>query len=179
MQLLRRERSSASLPCGLGARNTLRLEGALSLYGHEISDTINAWEARLDRFVKMDKGEFIGEEALEKQKGKAWKRILVGLEATGRGIPRDGYPVLDPQGAHVGVRDQRLARTVPEEEHRAGLRSAAAERRRHRAGGGGARPAGDVQGGGDSVLQASAPRQGGAVDYNSSVAPRERGAAFA
>jgi aminomethyltransferase len=91
------------LPCGLGARNTLRLEGALSLYGHEISDKITPWEARLDRFVKMDKEEFTGKDALEKQKGKGLERILVGLEATGRGIPRDGYPVLDPQGAHVGV----------------------------------------------------------------------------
>lgn len=91
------------LPCGLGARNTLRLEGALSLYGHEISDTITPWEARLDRFVKMDKEEFTGQEALKKQKGKGLERILVGLEATGRGIPRDGYPVLDTQGAPVGV----------------------------------------------------------------------------
>ena len=91
------------LPCGLGARNTLRLEGALSLYGHEISDTITPWEARLDRFVKMDKEEFTGQEALKKQKGQGLERILVGLEATGRGIPRDGYPVLDTQGAPVGV----------------------------------------------------------------------------
>ena len=48
------------VPCGLGARNTLRLEGSLSLYGHEISDTINVWEAGLDRFCKMEKPDFIG-----------------------------------------------------------------------------------------------------------------------
>src|SRR6202167_565184 len=53
-------------PCGLGARNTLRLEAGMSLYGHEISDTINVWEAGLDRWLKLDKGEFIGERALEK-----------------------------------------------------------------------------------------------------------------
>ncbi len=56
------------VPCGLGARNTLRLEGKLPLYGHEISDTINVWEAGLDRFCKMEKPEFIGREALEKAK---------------------------------------------------------------------------------------------------------------
>src|SRR5664280_364400 len=56
------------LACGLGARNTLRLEGALSLYGHEISDSITAWEARLDRFIKMEKGDFIGREVLTRAK---------------------------------------------------------------------------------------------------------------
>src|SRR5271168_129379 len=53
------------VPCGLGSRNTLRLEGNLSLYGHEISDTINVWEAGLDRFCKMEKADFIGRTALE------------------------------------------------------------------------------------------------------------------
>jgi aminomethyltransferase len=90
------------VPCGLGARNTLRLEGALSLYGHEISDNINVWEARLDRFVKMEKGEFIGREALEQAKASGIKRTLVGLESVERGIPRDGYPVLDLSGKEIG-----------------------------------------------------------------------------
>jgi aminomethyltransferase len=90
------------LPCGLGARNTLRLEGALSLYGHEISDTITPWEARLDRFLKMDKGEFIGHSALVHQKERGLKSILVGLEAIERGIPRDGYKVTDPEGRGIG-----------------------------------------------------------------------------
>jgi aminomethyltransferase len=90
------------LPCGLGARNTLRLEGALSLYGHEISDAITPWEARLDRFVKMDKAEFIGQSTLADQKQRGLDRILVGLEAIERGIPRDGYRVLDPQGSPIG-----------------------------------------------------------------------------
>jgi aminomethyltransferase len=90
------------LPCGLGARNTLRLEGALSLYGHEISDTITPWQARLDRFLKMDKGEFIGRPALAAQKARGLDTILVGLEAIERGIPRDGYKVTDAAGRPIG-----------------------------------------------------------------------------
>jgi aminomethyltransferase len=90
------------VPCGLGARNTLRLEGKLPLYGHEISDTINVWEAGLDRFCKMDKPEFIGREALEKSKAAGVKRALVGLEMTDRGIARDGYKVQDESGAEIG-----------------------------------------------------------------------------
>jgi aminomethyltransferase len=91
------------VPCGLGSRNTLRLEGALSLYGHEISDSINVWEARLDRFVKMEKGDFIGREALERAKASGIKRTLVGLESVERGIPRDGYKVLDLDGKEIGT----------------------------------------------------------------------------
>jgi aminomethyltransferase len=90
------------VPCGLGARNTLRLEGSLSLYGHEISDTINVWEARLDRFCKMEKPEFVGRAELEKAKAEGVKRTLVGLEITERGIARDGYKVLDGGGREVG-----------------------------------------------------------------------------
>jgi aminomethyltransferase len=91
-----------ALACGLGARNTLRLEGKLPLYGHEISDTINVWEAGLDRFVKMDKPDFIGKGALEKAKAAALKKTLVGLEMIERGIARDGYKVLDDAGAEIG-----------------------------------------------------------------------------
>ena len=90
------------VPCGLGSRNTLRLEGALSLYGHEISESINVWEARLDRFVKMEKGDFIGREALQQAKASGMKRTLVGLESVERGIPRDGYKVLDLDGKEIG-----------------------------------------------------------------------------
>jgi aminomethyltransferase len=90
------------VPCGLGARNTLRLEGKLPLYGHEISDTINVWEAGLDRFCKMEKPEFIGRAALEKAKAEGAKRTLVGLEMTERGIARDGYKVLDNAGREIG-----------------------------------------------------------------------------
>jgi len=90
------------LPCGLGARNTLRLEGKMALYGHEISDTINVWEATLDRFCKMEKGEFVGRAALEKAKAEGLKRVLVGLEAVDRGIPRDDYKVFDGAGKQIG-----------------------------------------------------------------------------
>jgi aminomethyltransferase len=90
------------VPCGLGARNTLRLEGKLPLYGHEISDTINVWEAGLDRFCKMEKLEFVGRAALEKAKAAGVTRTLVGLEMTGRGIARDGYKVLDHGDREIG-----------------------------------------------------------------------------
>jgi aminomethyltransferase len=86
----------------LGARNTLRLEGKLSLYGHEISDTINVWEAGLDRFCKMEKPEFVGRSALEKARAEGIKRTLVGLEMRERGIARDGYKVLDDGGREIG-----------------------------------------------------------------------------
>src|SRR5271170_8086888 len=91
-----------AVPCGLGARNTLRLEGNLSLYGHEISDTINVWEAGLDRFCKMEKPDFVGRTALEKAKAAGLKRTLVGLEMTERGIARDGYKVLDAEDREIG-----------------------------------------------------------------------------
>ncbi|HEX9199116.1 MAG TPA: glycine cleavage system aminomethyltransferase GcvT, partial [Acidobacteriaceae bacterium] len=78
-------------PCGLGARNTLRLEAGMSLYGHEISEEINVLEAGLDRWLKMDKGEFIGREALAVvQASGEPKRKIVGLEMVDRGIARDG-----------------------------------------------------------------------------------------
>jgi len=90
------------VPCGLGARNTLRLEARLPLYGHEISDSINVWEAGLDRFCKMEKPDFIGRAALEKAKAAGVKRTLVGLEMIDRGIARDGYCVLDNAGGKIG-----------------------------------------------------------------------------
>src|SRR5205823_8699519 len=90
------------LPCGLGARNTLRLEAKMALYGHEISDTINVWEAGLDRFCKMEKGDFIGRVALEKAQAAGVTRTLVGLEMTDRGIARDDYKVLDDSGRPIG-----------------------------------------------------------------------------
>jgi aminomethyltransferase len=90
------------VPCGLGARNTLRLEGALSLYGHEISDTINVWEAGLGRFCKMDKPAFLGKATLEKATANGVIRSLVGLEMVERGIARDGFKVLDISGKEIG-----------------------------------------------------------------------------
>jgi aminomethyltransferase len=91
------------LPCGLGARNTLRLEAKMALYGHEISDEINVWEAGLDRYAKMDKSEFIGREALAAAKAAGLTRTLVGLEMVDRGIGRDGYSCCADSGATVGV----------------------------------------------------------------------------
>jgi glycine cleavage system T protein (aminomethyltransferase) len=91
-----------AIPCGLGARNTLRLEGKLPLYGHEISDTINVWEAGLDRFCKMEKPDFIGRSALEKAKAEGVKKTLVGMEMVERGIARDDYKILDHDGREIG-----------------------------------------------------------------------------
>jgi aminomethyltransferase len=101
-QVLEAGKEFGVIPCGLGARNTLRLEGALSLYGHEISDTINVWEAGLDRFCKMEKPDFIGRAALEKAKAAGLKRTLIGLEMIERGIARDGYKVFDDSGREIG-----------------------------------------------------------------------------
>jgi aminomethyltransferase len=91
-----------AVACGLGARNTLRLEAKLPLYGHEISDTINVWEAGLDRFCKMEKSEFIGREALQEAHDQGLRRMLVGLEMIDRGIARDGYRVMNSAGGQIG-----------------------------------------------------------------------------
>jgi len=91
------------LACGLGARNTLRLEARLSLYGHEISQSINVWETGLDRFCKMEKGDFTGRVALEKAKAAGLARTLVGIEMVDRGIARDGYRCCTDAGEVIGV----------------------------------------------------------------------------
>ena len=101
-EVLEAGREFGAVPCGLGARNTLRLEAKLPLYVHEISDTINVWEAGLDRFCKMEKPEFVGREALDRAKREGLKRTLVGLEMVERGIARDGYKVLDGSGTEIG-----------------------------------------------------------------------------
>src|SRR5580704_4169743 len=80
-------------PAGLGARNTLRLEAKMALYGHEIGASITPWEADLAWIVKIKKGDFIGREALMKQKDAGLTRKLIGFEMLGRGIGRDGYEV--------------------------------------------------------------------------------------
>jgi len=90
-------------PIGLGARDTLRLEARLSLYGNDIDETTNPIEAGLAWTVKMDKGDFVGRAALEKVKAEPLPRRLVGFEVTGRGIARHGYPLRDASGAEVGV----------------------------------------------------------------------------
>ncbi|HSU61057.1 MAG TPA: glycine cleavage system aminomethyltransferase GcvT [Bryobacteraceae bacterium] len=80
-------------PCGLGARNTLRLEAKMALYGHELTASTNPFEADLAWIVKMDKGEFIGRAALEKAVAQHLTRKLTGFEMTERGIGRDGYEI--------------------------------------------------------------------------------------
>ncbi|MGB0071900.1 MAG: glycine cleavage system aminomethyltransferase GcvT [Terracidiphilus sp.] len=91
-------------PCGLGARNTLRLEAGMSLYGHEISEEINVLEAGLNRWLKLDKGPFIGRDALlAVQATGGPKRKIVGLEMVERGIARDGYSVLSLSGEVIGA----------------------------------------------------------------------------
>src|SRR4051794_18429429 len=101
-EVLEAGREFGILPCGLGARNTLRLESKMALYGHEISDSINVWEADLGRYCKMEKPEFIGREALEKAKTQGLTRILVGLEMIERGIGRDGYKIFSESGEEIG-----------------------------------------------------------------------------
>lgn len=91
------------LPCGLGCRNTLRLEAKMALYGHEISENINVWEAGLDRYCKMEKGDFIGRSAFQRAKDAGLTRTLVGLEMIERGIARDEYRCVNEKGEPIGV----------------------------------------------------------------------------
>lgn len=80
-------------PCGLGARNTLRLEACMALYGHEIDATVRPAEAGLSWIVKFEKGDFVGRQALERLAETGLRRRLAGFEMRGRGIARDGYLV--------------------------------------------------------------------------------------
>jgi aminomethyltransferase len=89
------------LPCGLAARNTLRLEAGLALYGHEIDETTTLLEANLGWICKLDKGNFIGRESLARQKEEGVKRKLIGFEVTDRGIARDDQEVV-VEGQRVG-----------------------------------------------------------------------------
>jgi aminomethyltransferase len=102
-QVIEAGREFGIIPCGLGCRNTLRLEAKMALYGHEISEKINVWEAGLDRYCKTEKGDFVGRAALEKARMAGLKRTLVGLEMIDRGIARDGYCCCDEKGEAVGL----------------------------------------------------------------------------
>ena len=102
-QLIEVGRPFGLKPAGLGARDTLRLEARLSLYGNEIDQTTNPFEAGLGWIVKMDKDAFVGKPALETIKSGAPTRKLVGFEVTGRGVARHGYPLKDAEGNVVGV----------------------------------------------------------------------------
>jgi aminomethyltransferase len=100
-RLLAAGRPSGLLPAGLGARDTLRFEAGLPLYGQELSREISPLEAGLERFVKLDKGDFIGRDALLRQKEKGLARKRTGLEMIERGVPRSHYQVMDG-GADIG-----------------------------------------------------------------------------
>jgi len=89
------------LPCGLGARDTLRLEAKMALYGNDIDDQHTVLEADLGWIVKLQKGEFIGRDALARQKAEGVGRKLVGFEVVGRGIARSHYPIVK-DGARIG-----------------------------------------------------------------------------
>jgi aminomethyltransferase len=88
-------------PCGLGARDTLRLEAGMPLYGHELSEAIDPYEAGLGWAVKLDKGEFVGREALRSRKA-ARRRQRIGLAVEGKRIARQGAEVYDAAGRRVG-----------------------------------------------------------------------------
>ena len=102
-QVMEAGREFGIVPCGLGCRNTLRLESKMALYGHEISDKINVWETGLDRYCKMEKGDFIGRAALERAKAAGLKRTLIGIEMIDRGIARDEYCCCNEKGEAIGV----------------------------------------------------------------------------
>ncbi|MEX0878776.1 MAG: glycine cleavage system aminomethyltransferase GcvT [Thermoanaerobaculia bacterium] len=99
--LLEAGRPEGVVPCGLGARDTLRLEAKMALYGNDIDDTVTPLEADLSWIVKMNKGDFIGRDALERQKEAGVPRKLVGFEMVDRGIARHGYSAKTPAGAGV------------------------------------------------------------------------------
>lgn len=91
------------VPAGLGARDTLRLEAAMALYGHEIDEATTPFEAGLDWVVKLDKGDFLGREALLAQRRDGVSKKLVGFTVDGRGIARQGHAVVDASGDRIGV----------------------------------------------------------------------------
>jgi aminomethyltransferase len=93
--LLETGKPQGLLPAGLGARDTLRLEAGMCLYGHELDEQTNPLEARLDWTVKLDKGDFIGRDALLRVKEQGPRRLLIGIEMVDRGIARGGYAIYD------------------------------------------------------------------------------------
>jgi aminomethyltransferase len=100
--LLREGEAAGLKPCGLGARDSLRFEPCLALYGHEIADDINPYEARLGWVVKPEKGDFVGRAALEKVKAQGPMRRLTGFEMVGKGVPRGEYPIYSIAGEPIG-----------------------------------------------------------------------------
>ncbi len=101
-KLLDAGRGEGVLPCGLGARDTLRLEARMALYGNDIDDTTTPYEADLGWIVKLDKGDFLGREVLERERAEGVRKKLVGFEMIDRGIARHGYPVV-VDGVEAGI----------------------------------------------------------------------------
>jgi len=101
-KLLEAGREFEIMPVGLGARDTLRFEACMALYGNDIDDTTTPFEAGLDWIVKLEKEGFLGRETLVRQKAAGIKRKLVGFEIKGRGIARHGYPIWSG-GSEVGI----------------------------------------------------------------------------
>ena len=101
--LIEAGRPHGLVPAGLGARDTLRLEAKLALYGNDIDETVTPLEADLSWIVKMKKGDFIGRPALERQKASGLKKKLVGFEMNGRGIGRHGYPLMVNETGEPGI----------------------------------------------------------------------------
>jgi aminomethyltransferase len=95
-------REAGVIPCGLGARDTLRLEAAMPLYSHELTVDVNPLEAGLERVVRFEKGEFVGAAALREAQTRGPSRRLVGIELTDRGVPRPDYPII-VDGSVVGA----------------------------------------------------------------------------
>ncbi len=100
--LLKLGPSGSVKPCGLGARDSLRFEPCLALYGHEITDDINPYEARLGWTVKLEKGDFVGREALTTIKQNGTPRRLSGFEMVGRGVARSDYALHSTEGEQIG-----------------------------------------------------------------------------
>ncbi|HDQ14543.1 MAG TPA: glycine cleavage system aminomethyltransferase GcvT, partial [Sediminispirochaeta sp.] len=101
-ELLSRTSDRGVIPCGLGARDTLRFESKLPLYGHELTKDITPLEANLSIFVDLEKDDFCGKEALVKQKEEGIPRTLRGCEMVDRGVPREHYQVYDTEGDELG-----------------------------------------------------------------------------
>jgi aminomethyltransferase len=96
--------NKGAVPCGLGARDTLRLEAGLSLYGNDIDESTNPYEAGLGWVVKLDKPSyFVGKRAIEQIKEEGIDKKLVGIEMIDRGIPRHGYEIVNEEGESIGV----------------------------------------------------------------------------
>lgn len=101
-RIMRKLVDAGAKPCGLGARDTLRLEARMALYGNDIDHSTTPVEADLEWIVKLDKGEFMGRDVLQREKSEGPRRRLVGFEMIDRGIGRHGYPIVEC-GEEIGV----------------------------------------------------------------------------